>query len=500
MAVLVELAGRRFAVQLSGAGAPEPVDSGLLLPAGRVAVLHGMGDADFYRHGHNSWSPCGWRRLSEPPLRIAGARRRLTADDTVWDDPHRHHSSAVAALQGGDGNVLLLGALGLDTPRLAADQDILSGWYEQSGAPWFLAYGSEDEVFAAYTRQLALRLGSRDRRAGNVWCSWYAYYEAITETQLTKDVAALCGLPFDVVQVDDGWETCVGDWRPNDKFPSGMRSLADRIGDVGLVPGLWLAPFIALPGSDIATSRPELLLRDGRGEPVVTGHNWDTGYFALDLARADARDHLAQTIGQVVHEWGFRYLKLDFVNAALAPAGRPTGTGREQVYRDALALVRQVAGDDVYLLGSGAPLLPSLGLLDGIRSGPDTAPIWQNYASDDPSDAMARNAVVNAVHRLWQTPLVEVDPDVVYFRSRLNLLTDQQLGWLRDLADICGFRAVSDPPGWLTPDELDTMTRYLSHRPQVRRLGRYRFSLDGREVDFSPAVAADPAGQRYPIS
>lgn len=499
MAVLVELAGHRLAVQLSGAGAPEPVDGGVLLPAGRVAVLHGMGDAQFYRHGHNSWSPCGWRRLSQPPLRIADERRRLTADDTVWDDPYRHHSSAVAALRDGSGRVLLLGALGLDTPRLAADQDTLTGWYERDGAAWFLACGDEDAVFAAYAAHLATRLGLRGRRAGNVWCSWYAYYETVTEAQLAKDIAALHGLPFDVVQVDDGWETCVGDWWPNAKFPSGMRALADRIHDAGLVPGLWLAPFIALPGSKLATGHPELLLRDQRGEPAVTGYNWDTGYYALDLARADARDHVAELVGRVVHEWGFRYLKLDFVNASLAPAQRSVGTGREQVYREALALIREVVGEDVYLLGSGAPLLPSLGLLDGIRSGPDVAPMWQNYASSDPSDAMARNAVVNAVHRLWQAPLIEVDPDVVYFRSRLNLLTDQQAAWLRDLADICGFRAVSDPPGWLTPDELDAMTRYLSRQPAVRRLDRYRFSLDGREVDFGPAVTPD-AGQRYPIS
>lgn len=52
---------------------------------------------------------------------------------------------------------------------------------------------------------------------------------------------------------------------------------------------------------------------------------------------------------------------------------------------------------------------------------------------------MARNAVVNTLHRLWHAPPAEVDPDVVYFRSRLNLLSDEQLGWLRDLAVVCGF-------------------------------------------------------------
>lgn len=94
--------------------------------------------------------------------------------------------------------------------------------------------------------------------------------------------------------------------------------------------------------------------------------------------------------------------------------------------------------------------------------------MWEHYATQDPSDALARNAVVNTVHRLWQSPLLEVDPDVVYFRSRLNLLTEQQQGLLRDLADVCGFRAVSDPPGWLLPEELKAMEAYLTGRPEVQ--------------------------------
>jgi alpha-galactosidase len=498
MALLIELAGRTLALEFDGPGAPQAADGGLILPPGRVALLHGLGDALFYRHGQNSWSPCGWRRLSDPPLRIANPQRRVTADDDVWDDPARHHSSAVAALDAGDGSVLLLGALGLGTPRLQADRDTIAGWYEHGAAPWFAAYGPEEEVFAAYTRQLATRLGSSDRRAGNVWCSWYAYYEGITEQQLAKDIDDLRGLPFDVVQVDDGWERMVGDWQPNDRFRSGMRALADRITDAGMTAGLWLAPFIALPSSELARNHPELLLRDERGAPVIAGHNWGTGYHALDLSRQDTLDHIAALTRRVVHEWGFRYLKLDFINAGAVPGERAGSAEREQTYRDALALIRDVAGDDVYLLGSGAILLPSLGLLDGLRSGPDVAPMWQNYASDDPSDAMARNAVVNTLHRLWQAPLTEVDPDVVYFRSRLNLLTDQQLSWLRDLADITRFRAVSDPPSWLTASELGQLTAYLSARPDVRRLGRYRWAIDGREVDFTAAIT--PEAQAYPIT
>ncbi|MFF4473544.1 glycoside hydrolase family 36 protein [Streptomyces sp. NPDC001599] len=498
MAQLVELGGRTLAVELEGDAPPRAVEGGLLLPPGRTAVLHGLGDALFYRHGHNSWSPCGWRRLSEAPLRIESAERRLTADDTVWDDPARHHSSAVAALEGPDGRVLLLGALGLDVPRLTADRDTLAGWYERDGAPWFLALGSEEEVFAAYARHLGDRLGRSDKRAGNVWCSWYAYYENITEEQLTKDVSALRGLPFDVVQVDDGWERAVGDWEANDQFPSGMRALAERITDAGLRPGLWIAPFIVLPDSRTARQRPELLLRDRRGEPVVAGHNWGAGYWALDLTLPAAQEHLRETIHRVVREWGFTYLKLDFVGAGAVSGVRFADVGREEAYRTGLSIVREAAGPDAYLLGSGAPLLPSLGLVDAIRSGPDVAPMWEHYATQDPSDALARNAVVNTVHRLWQSPLLEVDPDVVYFRSRLNLLSDQQQGLLRDLADVCGFRAVSDPPGWLRPEELRAMETYLTGRPEVRRLGRYRFALDGREVDFGAAVAPGDE-QRYPI-
>ncbi|MEU4541184.1 hypothetical protein AB0G15_40755 [Streptosporangium sp. NPDC023825] len=132
-----------------------------------------------------------------------------------------------------------------------------------------------------------------------------------------------------------------------------------------------------------------------------------------------------------------------------------------------------------------------------LRSGPDVAPLWTNYATDGSSDAMACNAVVNTLHRLWQSPLAQVDPDVVYFRSRLNLLTETQMSRLHDLAAICGFKAVSDPPSWLDPGELERMAAYLAEQPEIVQKGRYSFAVDSRVVDFTSAL--NP-GQQYPIS
>ncbi|MFJ2158097.1 glycoside hydrolase family 36 protein [Streptomyces sp. NPDC087856] len=486
MAYLLDLGDRQIAAEL--AGPPVPTEGGVLLPPGRVAVLHGMPDAQVYRHGWNSWSPSGWREMAAPPLRIASPERRLTADDTVWDDERRHHSSAVMALAADDGNILLLGALGLDVPRLSADRDSLTAWAEQQRAPWFCAYGPELDVFARYAQLLGDHLGRSVNKAGQVWCSWYAYGERIDEQVLHGDLEGLDGLPFDVVQLDDGWERKVGDWEPNTKFPSGMADLADRIGRTGRTAGLWLAPFIALPESDLVRDRPHLLLHDDKGALVPAGHNWGSHYYALDMTVPEAQDHLRTVISTVV-DWGFRYLKLDFVYAAAVAAARhQPDIGREQAYRDALLLIREAAGDGVYLLGCGAPVLPSIGVCDGIRIGPDVAPIWSNYATDDPSDATAENAVVASLNRLWLRGVIELDPDVVYFRGRNSLLTAPQRRLLTDLAHACGFKGTSDPPGWLDSTERAALQRFLTDDVSVRQLSRYRYELSGRTVDFTAAA------------
>jgi alpha-galactosidase len=264
-------------LELPVLAAGEPRASGereFILPTGAVSLLHPFSAAEFYRHGWNSWSPSGWRLLDEEPLRVYDSPERLlTADDARNDTPLAHSGAAVGALALPGGEVVLLGALGLGSPRVGATGSTLWGTLEDDGAEWFLARGPEVEVFARYAELLAERLGSRGTRAGRVWCSWYSFYEQLDERLVADTVAGLAGLPFDVVQLDDGWERAVGDWNANDRFPAGMEAAARTISGAGFRPGLWLAPLIALPDSVFARERPELLVHGADGAPLVAGYN-----------------------------------------------------------------------------------------------------------------------------------------------------------------------------------------------------------------------------------
>lgn len=460
----------------------------------RVALLHGFSpSAEAYRTGQNSWSPAGWRVLTEGPLRIADPERRHTADDTIWDDPARHHSSWMMVLSEGS-RALLLGALDADTPRIHADLDVLAGWTETGReGSWVLIEGEELAVFSRYRELLASRYGVLEDDPGTVWSSWYSLYENISRSTLDQIIVELPGLGFDTFQIDDGWERAVGDWQANDKFPEGMADAARAAKALGLRPGLWLAPFIVLPASEAFEKHRGMLLRDRAGELVPAGANWGSTYFTYDYTRGDAHDLLAELIETAVSTWGFTYLKLDFLQAAAVAGAHSRDMDREAVYRGAIATIREAAGESTYLLGSGALMMPSLGILNAVRTGPDVAPMWTNYATDDPSDALAYNALRNGVERLWMRHLIGIDPDVVFARGARNLLTVEQNQWLRDSAVLSGFRAVSDPPGWLTEDEKEALRRYLGPLPETMRLGRYQFRIGEREVDFGPAINSAPS-------
>ncbi len=473
----------------------DPVSQGdwWLVNGDRVELTHPVQSARFYRHGWHSWSLAHWADVAAPPVTIAVPYRRLQADDPALSERTGHAGNGVGAIAGPDGHALVLGALGFDA--VVEGTPTTLGGTAAGPVDWFIAHGPAEETLSAYAAALGERLGNVRQDPGGVWCSWYSYYTGITEAEVRRCLEGAAGLGFDVFQIDDGWQVEIGDWQSNDDFPSGMATVAESIHAAGFRPGLWIAPFIAHERSAVFRDQLEWFVsRDG--EPVPAGYNWDGPYYALDMTHPEARTHVAGIIRGAV-SWGYTYLKLDFIFAAAIPGDRHGPGNREEVYRSGIELIREVAGDDVYLLACGSPIIPSVGVFNGMRVGPDVAPFWENDLNaahvHDYSYPSTRYAISTSLNRLWLNDVIAVDPDVAYFRTRYNLMDPGQRAMLQDLCHVCGFLATSDPPHWLDPEERERLAAWLAAPGDVERLDRYRFKVDGREVDFRRATLDAPS-------
>ncbi len=444
----------------------------------------------FYRHGWQSWSLAAWTDPIPLPIPRPTILHPLQFDP-VYVKEAAPHSSWVAAVEFAENDIVLLGALGLSA-HIILQTDMLEGFYESGEGEWLIARGNERSVFEEYAHELGKRFGQRsDRSTPRVWCSWYSLYTAIDEIILHQVFDDLSDLPFDVFQVDDGWQISIGDWEANTKFPSGMNALAEKIKSTGRNAGLWLAPLIAVESSRLFRTHPDWFLRDSDGKFVSAGFNWGEQLFALDTTHPAALEWLAALMQQV-RTWGFDYLKLDFLYAGALPGKRNNEMPREEAYRHGLKVMREAMGSDAFFLTCGAPILPSLGLCDAMRVGPDVSGKWE-----DPRDAIllynpatpgTRNAIRTTVNRLWLQSLVMTDPDVAYFAEKGNLLSMEQKKLLQDLASICNFKATSDLPEWMTSTERKQLQEFLSVQPGVKQLSRSKFLLNAQVVDFSSAV------------
>lgn len=362
------------------------------------------------------------------------SRRALLAG---FISQERHFGSLEARLLP-DGASLSLWANG-DEARLDPGMQIETDW----ACLYWLDVDHPDPL-GPYLEAVRRQAGLADLSAAPIptgWCSWYqfssetSYQGALTAQDIRHNLAALVHLkeeaPVSIVQIDDGFEAQVGDWLAfSPGFPQGVAPLAREIRQAGFTPGLWLAPFIVHPRSQLAVTHPDWLLRGRFNRPVNTGLLWDAFTTALDPTHPEALEYVRQVIHTAVHEWGYPYLKLDFLYAAALPGRHHDPTlSRAQVLRLGLARVRQAAGEEAFLLGCGCPLGPAIGLVDAMRIGADTARRWkpsyrgvEAFFAAEPNFPAARNACHNSLarlplHRRWWVN----DPDCILVRPDTHL-------------------------------------------------------------------------------
>ncbi|HXM57430.1 MAG TPA: glycoside hydrolase family 36 protein, partial [Candidatus Dormibacteraeota bacterium] len=431
-------------------------------------------------NGYQSWDPAG-------NLPVGAAAR-----ESWW--------TIGLAAAGGAGIAAAATAARSGCTKFAADADELSlDWREaEAPEPWHSLISGpagtrwqSDAVLITAGWDVRSSLASLIGRSGRSmpvpvgWLSWYHYGPWVGREDVLAHAELLATdvyrrLGYRLVQIDDGWQETYGEWRANTKFPGGLPPVCEEIARRELVPGLWLAPFLVGAAADVATEAPEeWFVRDpATGERVVDDRHRAFGpMFVLDASNPAVRRHLRDLFADLRRQ-GVRYFKIDFLYA-----GAYAGLG---AFRAGLEAIREGAGD-AWLVASGAPLLPLVGLVEGCRVGPDTATPLIDFETGvttatvfgDEVMAVARNLAARApLHRWFQ-----LDADIALVGGNLELEQGRVLVTVAALSG--GPFFASDDLQALPPERLALLTN-----PEVLEL-----------VGGAPAVADwEPAAGDLPPS
>ena len=248
---------------------------------------------------------------------------------------------------------------------------------------------SADDPMAALESyaELAGRLhGVTPRPIINGWCSWFYTHLTATEDEqlLNARFIAQHLRPYGMewVQIDDGWQRSFGDWEAGSLYPHGMQWLAGQIRELGLRPGIWIAPHVIDAESEVARRHGEWLLRDARGEVQATGSSRSPKSLILDITHPEARRWIYDLFRRIRHDWGYEFIKLDFPGWTILAAERygDASVSKAQAYRLFLRTVRDAVGPDCHILDCGPGAL-GMGLVDSMRVEQDADALdWRHYA------------------------------------------------------------------------------------------------------------------------
>ncbi|MCR5718220.1 MAG: alpha-galactosidase [Oscillospiraceae bacterium] len=338
------------------------------------------------------------------------------------------------------------------------------------GLRLLLTAGAEKAVFDRYFDLLGVKLRSEVKPIFG-YTSWYRHYQNISEPILMEDLAGLQAQRYkaDVFQIDDGYQTAVGDWLAfdADKFPEGMGKIAAAVRKAGMRAGIWLAPFVCEETSDLCRNHPDWIVKDENGYDVKGGSNW-SGFYALDIYNAEVREYLREVFRTITQDWGFSLLKLDFLYAAcIVPRRNRT---RGQIMADAMAFLREISGDAL-ILGCGVPLASAFGRVDYCRIGCDVSPDWD----DTPHMRLAhreristRSTILDSVFRRQLNGRAFLsDPDVFLLRDTENRLTSDEKLCLAEVNALCGsVLFTSDNAGSYNEAQQKVLDRIMSLRSE----------------------------------
>lgn len=417
-------------VRLRNAAATDVTVVGLEWSSGADGL--GMPADRLLNNGYQSWSYSGFRPIPATVTEALGTAEPGGDDESTTDDRH-----GVAwwwtAVSDGRGRGLVAGA---DTAKVfksfiavdGAEQKRVRIVFGMNGDSLrltpgaaidldglYLRFGNLEAGLRAYAAHVAARNGAAPGAPLGGWGSWNVYYDKPTAELLRQDMAwakkhlAPAGLTDFLL--DDGYEPFWGEWFAKPEFGAALDDLNAEQTKYGLTPAVWLAPFYVDTKSALVTDHPDWFVRNEDGS-LRTYDNISAIHAVLDVTNPGAVAHVRQSLANY-RAWGYKTIKIDFLFGGAVPGVRQRHLTSMQSYAAWMKVVREAAGD-MHVIGCGAPLLPSVGWVDSMRTGPDIA----FSVFPDPRYAFIQMQARNTATRWFTDAWWAIDPDVILLRGR----------------------------------------------------------------------------------
>jgi hypothetical protein len=369
-------------------------------------------------------------------------------------------------------------------------------------------------------------------KAPTGWMAWNVYFDAATEDDDLAEARVAAkhlrpyGLEFWSIESwqDNSPHLPVSDFHnltlraSPQKFPHGMKWMAEQIRALGFRPGIWTVPF-GTGDKKFYQQHRDWFLHDAQGRPMS---NW-AGRYVLDPSQAAVRKFMEETHRTMSADWGYEFFKIDGMSGS-GPHYSAHFFERPEVraaFREACeypyakcveALRRGIGPDRVFLACQSQYTGPEIGLCDAARTGGDLVtfpnpPSWVNYVHQahaaqsqlfvnnilwysDPDTLMVGDAFAPLDSARVATTVVALPGQLTFFGDKLGKLSPDRMRLLQQTLPVCDVRPLDLAP----LDELkpvwdlkirrpfgswDVVSAFnWGDRPTTLRLGMAQLGLD----------------------
>ena len=249
------------------------------------------------------------------------------------------------------------------------------------------------------------------------WCTWYGVGGAGNQKIITESAERFASvLPeLKFIQIDEGY-TLEGDLLDVCPEFGDMNATIEAIRANGFQPAIWVGPFIAAQKSHTLAEHPDWFVQGPDGKPLVSDKIGFGGWIkapwcALDGSNPEAQKHLEEVFRTLREKFGITYFKLDanYWGAIHGGTHHDPKATRIEAYRRGMEAVLRGAGPGAVILGCNAPVWPSLGLVNVMRTSADISRDWKTI----------RSTARENFNRGWQNGRLWVDdPDCVVLAGK----------------------------------------------------------------------------------